>query len=91
MRRRRSGRELCVRRGRPFAIARDLFVRAENVGGGIVAVHVRRDEIYRDILFYGVLDEAIGPGGLRGGGSADAQVRVDLLYGSGGGVVESWK
>jgi len=45
----------------------------------IIAVDVRGDEVHRDVFFYGVLDEAIGPGGLGCGGAADAQSGADFF------------
>ena len=35
-----------------------------------------------------MLDEAIGPSGLGGGGAADAQARADVFQGAGGGIVK---
>ena len=52
--------------------SRDLFVRAEYVFAQVVGVNVTGNKIDGNIIFHGVANEAIDPGGLRGRRPADA-------------------
>src|SRR5579859_2021838 len=69
-------------------VARDIFVSAEDVFGLVISVDVRGDKIHRDIFFFAVGEETVGPGGLRGGRPTDTQTGADLLDGAGGVVVQ---
>jgi len=60
-------------------VARNVFVRAEDVFRFVVSVDVGGNEIDGDILFFAVRQEAVGPGGLRCGWSADAETRAACL------------
>ena len=56
-------------------------MRAEDVFDFIVAVDVAGDEVDGNIFVFAVSQEAVGPGGLRGGGSADTEAGADALDG----------
>src|SRR5260370_40735276 len=74
-------------------VARDLFVGAEDVFGGVVGVDVGGDEVDGDVVLFAVLEEGRDPGGLCGGGATDEEAATNFFDGESGVVVElevSW-
>ncbi len=62
------------------AVARNIFLRPENIFRGIVGVNVRRDVIEWDMLFGAVTDERVNPCGLRGCRAADPQLLIYFFH-----------
>src|SRR5438270_7294570 len=71
-------------------VARNLFVGAEDVFGGVVGVDVRTDEVDGDVVLFAVLEEGCGPGGLCGGGATDDEP-VAYFFDRQSGVVVQFK
>src|SRR6266403_3425665 len=63
------------------ALARNTFVSAEHIWCAIVSIYVGGNEINRDVLVNAMLDESIGPGGLRCGRTAHAETITHSLNG----------
>ena len=78
---------LAYRAGDHF-VARDIFVRVEDVFGGVVGVDVGAGEVDGNIMVAAILQKVANPGGLRGCRSSDSELRRDLLEGTGGVLVE---
>ncbi len=70
------------------AIAGNIFLRSENVFGGVVGINMGGSVIDRNMFFCAVTNKSIDPCRLRGGRSADAQSWADFLKCKSGMVVE---
>ena len=62
------------------AVARDVFVGAKYSMRAVIAIDVGGNKIDGDVLLGAVLDEGIGPGGLRRCRTAHAKSRVHPLH-----------
>ena len=70
------------------ARSRNIFVRAENVFGFVVAIDVGGGKIHGNVFFFAVREETVHPSCLCGGGAADAEAGGDTFDGTSGVVVE---
>src|ERR1700730_2638832 len=63
------------------AVPRNVLVGAKHVLCAVFSVHMAGNKIDGNVFLHTVLDECIGPGGLRGGWTSDTQVRIHALNG----------
>jgi len=67
---------------------RNRFISSKNILARIVGINVSGDKIHGHVVFNGVRDETVDPGGLRCCGPSDAQPVVHAFYASRGSIIK---